>query len=384
MKTDEKQHALLSASASHRWLHCTPSVRLEEQFEDKESDYAKEGTLAHDICELKLKKKFIPMGQRAFTTAMNKLKKHELYQEEMQGYTDTYVDYITEIIYGLPSKPYTAFEKKVDYSTYAKDGFGTADCLIIHGDTLRVIDFKYGKGVPVSAEDNPQMKLYALGAISEFGFIYPIQRVIVSIVQPRLDSISEWETTIEDLMKFGNEVVKPSAEKAYMGIGDFVAGEHCKFCNAKARCRARSDENLKLAQFQFNKPPLLSNEEVGLALAMALDLKKWASDLEEFALDELLKGNDVQGWKVVEGRSNRTFINTEEAFARLTNSGVESALLYERKPLSLTAIEKLVGKKQFDEILVNDVIKPQGKPTLVPLSDNREPFQLSSAKNDFQ
>lgn len=381
---NDKQHALLSASASHRWLHCTPSVRLEEQFEDRGSDYAKEGTLAHDICELKLKKKFTPMSSRSFTTAMNKLKKHELYQEEMQGYTDIYVDYITEIIYGLPTKPYTAFEKKLNYSTYAKDGFGTADCLIIHGDTLRVIDFKYGKGVPVSAEDNPQMKLYALGAISEFGFIYPIQKVIVSIVQPRLDSISEWETSFDDLIAFGNNVVKPAAEKAHMGVGDFIAGEHCKFCRAKAKCRVRAEENMKLTQFEFKKPPLLTNEEVGTALSMALDLKKWASDLEEFALDELLKGNDVQGWKVVEGRSNRAFVNVEEAFTRLTNSGVESALLYERKPISLTAVEKLIGKKQFDEILVNDICKPQGKPALVPESDKREPYQLSSAKNDFQ
>lgn len=378
------EHALLSASAASRWLVCTPSVRRCEPMKDTAGDFAKEGTLAHEICELKLKKKFTVMPQKTFTAALNKLKKHELFQDEMLSYTEDYLEYITEIVYGLPSKPYLAIEKRVDYSAYAQEGFGTADCLIIHGDTLRVIDFKYGKGVSVSAENNPQMLLYALGAVSEFGCIYSIKRIIVSIVQPRLSNISEWETPIDELLAFGNDTVKPAAEKAFLGLGEYVPGEHCRFCKAKSQCRARADENLKLAQFEFKKPPLLSNEEVGNILTTAINLAKWVKDLEEFALSELLNGNDILGWKAVEGRSNRTFIDVEKALGKVTASGIEETLLYERKPIALTAIEKLLGKKTFDELLANDLYKPQGKPTLAKENDNRLPFSLTSAQNDFK
>lgn len=376
-------HALLSASGARRWLTCTPSARLEETLPDSTSEYAAEGSLAHEIAELKLRKKFVePMGPRAFNNRLKKLQEKPLYQDEMLKYTDAYLDYVSGIVHAHATPPYIAVEKRLDYSTYAPEGFGTGDCIIIGGNTLHVIDFKYGKGVPVSAEDNPQMKLYAMGAYLAYSFLYQLEKVKMVIVQPRLDSISEWEIPITDLLAWG-ESIKPIALKAFAGEGDFVAGDHCRFCRAKSQCRARSEFNLQLEGFQKMKPPLISNEEVGLILQRAHDLAKWAKDLEEYALGELLKGEEVSGWKAVEGRSTRQFTNLDEAFAVLTKAGYEEAVLYKRSPVTLTEVEKLVGKKKFGELLTAYVNKPPGKPTLAPESDKREPIKRSSAADDF-
>lgn len=370
------KHALLGASGAARWLACTPSARLEETLPEKTSEYAEEGRLAHEIAELKLRKAFVePMGVRAFNNRLKKFKENPLFQDEMLKHTDTYLEYIQGIVHGFDSPPYIAVEKRVDYSEYVPEGFGTADCIIIGGSTMYVIDFKYGKGVSVSAENNPQMMLYALGAYEAYNFLYPIETVKMAIVQPRLNDISEFEISINDLLYWATNTVMGAAEKAWTGKGEFVPGEHCRFCRAKSLCKARSEFNLELEKYEGMKPPLISNDEVGKILAVAQDLAKWVKDLEEYALAECLAGNEIPGWKAVEGRSIRQFTDQEQAFNVLVQHGIEEAMLYERKPITLSATEKLVGKKKFNELLASFVDKPPGKPTLVPESDKREPIK---------
>jgi hypothetical protein len=382
----ERAHALLSASASHRWLTCTPSVRLEEQFEETTSDFAEEGTLAHEIAELKLRKHFVePISQKTFNTRLNKMKKHPLYQEEMLKHTDTYLEYLQGITLSLSSTPYVAVEKRINYSTYAPDGFGTGDCIVIGGDTMYVTDFKYGKGVPVSAEDNPQMKLYALGAYQEYCFLYSIQKIHLAIIQPRLNSISEHTLTLVELLTWG-ESIKPIAQKAFAGEGDFVPGEHCKFCRAKATCRARAEEFNALADFVSLKPPLLTNEEVGQMLEKGQHVESWIKALKEFALTESLKGNEIAGWKAVEGRGSRSYVDIDRAFTHLKENGIDDALLYERVPLTVPKLEKVLKKEDFNSLLVEPglVQKSTGKPTLVQSADKRQAVTSSpNASSDF-
>lgn len=387
IKHAEREHALLSASGAHRWLVCTPSARLEEQFPDTTSDYAREGTLAHEIAELKLRKQFTePMSQSTYSRRLNKFKKHELYQEEMLKHTDTYLDYLREITIGMDVQPYVAIERQIDFSQVVPEGFGTVDCLIIGGDTLYITDFKYGKGVPVSAEDNPQMKLYALGAYFAYSFLYPIKLVKLAIVQPRLDSISEWKISAKDLLAWG-EKIKPIAAKAFAGEGEFVPGEHCKFCRAKAQCRARAEMYTALSDFGMKKPPLLTNEEVGKVLKQAQDLEAWVKALKEYALSACLEGEEIPGWKAVEGRSTRVYKDIDQAFKHLAKNGIDEALLYERVPLTVAKLEKALGKKEFTSLLVEKglVEKTPGKPTIAPVSDKRPAItNKPSAAEDFQ
>lgn len=381
----ERPHALLSASGSHKWLVCTPSARLEEQFPETHSSYADEGRLAHEIAELKLRKYFIePMGPRAFSNRLKKFKESPLFQDEMLRHTDTYLEYIQAVVHGFTSPPYVAVEKRIDYSAYVPNGFGTGDCIIIGGNTLHIVDLKYGKGVQVSAIGNPQMRLYALGAYTEYSFLYPIERVKMTIIQPRLDQISEDEMTIEELLAWG-ESIKPIAQKAYNGEGDFVPGDHCRFCRARATCRARKEYYDQLEDFKRMKPPLISNEEVGQILERARGLAKWVAELEEYALAECLKGNEIPGWKAVEGRSSRQYVNQDEAFAVLKAAGIDEALLYERRPLSVAQVEKVLGKAEYRKLLEEPgLVKVEpGKPTLVPASDKREAITRPSAADDF-
>lgn len=366
------EHALLSASGAERWLTCTPSARLEQQFPDTTSEYAKEGSLAHAIAELKCRKQFVePMSTKKFNSALKKLQKDPLYKEEMLHYTDIYVDYVSSIVHSFDSPPYVTFEKRLDLTAYVPESFGTADCVIIGNKKLHVVDFKYGQGVPVSSERNKQMMLYALGAYTEYGFLYPIETVQLSIVQPRLDNTSEFEISIGALLGWGISIQEPS-QKAFNGEGEYIQGDHCKFCRAKSLCRARSEFNTSLEEYNFMKPPLISNEEVGQILEKAQNLAKWAKDLEEYALNACLNGENIPGWKAVEGRSNRAFTDLDKAFEVLKQNGIEEAMLYERKPISLTAVEKLVTKKKFNELLTEYVDKPPGKPTLAQEKDKRE------------
>lgn len=377
-------HALLSASGAHKWLTCTPSARLEESFPESTSEYAEEGRLAHEIAELKLRKAFIePMGARKFNSMLKKLQEKPLYQAEMLGHTDAYLDYISGIVHGYALTPYVAIEKKLNYSEFVPEGFGTGDCIIISGNTLRITDFKYGKGVPVSAENNPQMKLYALGAFIDYSFLYPIEKVIMSIIQPRLsDSPSEYEMTAQDLLEWGAQI-QPIAAAAFAGDGEYVSGEHCRFCRAKSLCRARSEFNTSLEEFNQMKPPLISNEEVGQILVRAQQLAAWVKDLGDYALAECLAGRLVQGWKAVEGKSNRQFIDTDQAFKAVIADGYDEALLYERKPITLTAAETLLGKAKFAELLAGHITKPPGKPALVVETDKREAIRPISPEQAF-
>lgn len=379
----KREHAILSASAAHRWLTCTPSARLEETLPETKSGYADEGKLAHSIAELKFRKAFTePMGLRAFNSRLKKLQENPLYQPEMIKHTDMYLDYVSEIVHSFASYPYVAVEKQIDLSTYVPQGFGTADCIVVFGDTIHVIDFKYGKGVPVSAEGNPQMRLYALGAYMAYAFLYPLTTVKTAIVQPRLDTISEEVISVEELLAWG-ERIKPIARTAFEGKGEYVAGDHCRFCRAKAQCRARAEINLSLEDIHFMMPPLISNEEVGQILERAKHLAKWTADLQDYALAECLKGADIPGWKAVEGRSIRQFTNQDEAFNVLLNAGYEEAMLYERKPLTLAATEKLIGKPKFAELLKEFVNTPPGKPTLAPATDTREAIKPITAEQAF-
>lgn len=368
-----RAHALLSASSAHRWLYCTPSARLEEQFPDTVSVAAKEGTLAHELAEARLKNYFfsVDFGKRKLTGFIKKLKGEELWQEEMLGHTETYLDYVKRIALGFQSAPYVAIEKQVDYGTYAKGGFGTADCVLVSGSTLYVIDFKYGKGVPVSAEGNPQLSLYALGAYEAYKILYPITEVQLAIVQPRLDSISEWGCTVEELLEFG-EFVKRQADLAWKGEGNFQPGEKtCRFCRARAVCRARAEENVKLAFAVGKKPPLVTDSEVGEYLRQGEDVDAWLKDLKEYALGQCLAGKEIPGWKAVEGRGSRDWTDMEEAFRVLQEKEIPKALLYEEKPLTLAQVEKAIGKKEFNELVGKYVKKNPGKPALAPESDKR-------------
>ena len=379
-------HAVLSASGASRWLACTPSARLEEQFPDSTSEYAKEGTLVHEVCELKVRKNLIEqMPTRTYNTKLKKLKENELWQDEMDKFTDVYLEYIQELVHSYSCSPAVMVEKKVDFSQYVPEGFGTADCIVIAEGTMHIIDFKYGKGVAVSAENNPQMKLYALGAYLEYSMLYPIEKIKMAIVQPRLENeASESEIFVAELMDWAENVVKPLAEKAYKGEGTYIAGNHCRFCRAKATCRERARMNLEASKFEMKTGALLSDTEVGEALKMAQDLAKWAEDLKEYALTESLKGKIIPGWKAVEGRSVRAFKDTDLAIKTIIDSGIEEALLYERKQLTLAQIEKLLGAKQFKELVGELVEKAPGKPTLVLETDKREKIvNRITAEEDF-
>lgn len=377
MKHEERAHALLSASGAHRWLLCTPSAKLEEQFPDTASDTAGEGTLAHELAELKVRNYFNPgeVSKRKLTYAINKLKKDRLWQDEMLTHTDTYLDYIREVSVKLPSQPSVEIEKHLDLSAYIPGGFGTADFIMLQGEDLYVMDFKYGKGVPVFAEENPQMLLYALGAFEAYKILYSIKQIHLAIIQPRLDSISEWDCSLDELLKFG-VYVKERAALAIEGAGEFCPGEkQCRFCRAKAVCRARAEENVRLA-FSPDKgklPPLITNAEVGSYLLQGEDVAKWLSDLKDYALKECLAGNEIPGWKAVEGRGQRDWTDMDAAFEKLTKSGLtEEVMLWEKKPLTLAQVEKLVGKKDFQDAVGEFVTKKAGKPALVKQSGKRE------------
>ena len=389
-KAKERKHALLSASSAKKWIHCPPSARLEDSIPEEESDYAKEGTLAHNIGELKLQKLFTDtnMTSRTYKSRLKKLQQEEHYTREMESVTDEYVDYVSGIAFGFPSAPFVAIEKRLDYSPWAPEGFGTGDCIIIYGKELHVIDFKYGKGVPVKAEGNYQLALYALGAYHEFKALFQIEEVHLHIVQPRTSNISLWSTTLEEILSWGELVVKPAAEKAFKGEGDFRPADYCKgdtdnycksgFCRAYGRCRATADRNMELFKQAWNEkenkanlPPLLSWEEVGKLLKEAMFLKTWVQNLEKAALGELVAGKEVPGWKVIEGRSNRTLSDADSAFAELMQAGYDEAALFKKEPVTLTELEKLLSKEDKQTILSKYNTKPQGKPTLVPEDDAR-------------
>ena len=376
-----RAHALLSASGSHRWIACPPSALLERQFLDTTSEAAREGTLAHEIAELKARQRLFKKGDPGYVTKsvitkeLNKLRKDPLYQDEMEDHTDGYAEELDLRALAFPEKPHIALETRLDLSAWIPEGFGTADCIMAGGSTLEVVDFKYGKGVRVEAEGNTQMQLYALGAWYKFSLIYDIQYVRMTIIQPRLSvNPSTWEIPIEDLIKFG-DYAKTKAEMAIKGEGDFCPGEEqCRFCRARQQCRARADHNVRIMFGDVpvhTMPPLISDEEVGKYLGWGEDLASWLKDLQEYALSACLAGGDIPGYKAVEGRGSRDWTDQAAAFKALQASGVPEAVMYERKALTLASLEKVVGKKAFAEAVGEYIEKKPGKPALVKASDKR-------------
>ena len=374
------KHALLSASSSHRWLACPPSARLSEQFEDKASEYAQEGTDAHSLCEYKLRR---ALGMEATDPTENL----GFYNEEMERCAEDYASYVLELLGEVRQTckdPVVLIEQRLDYSRFVESGFGTGDCVVIADGTLYVIDYKHGKGVEVSAQGNPQMMCYALGALELFDGIYDIDSVCMTIYQPRRENISVFTMGKDELYTWAETVLAPTAKLAYAGEGEFQAGEHCRFCKAKAVCRKRAEYNLELARYDFEMPASLDETEIAAILDRADELASWAADVKEYALQQALSGTEYPGYKVVEGRSNRRYINEDAVAATVSKAGYDP---YAHKVLGLTEMQKLLGKKRFDQLLGSLIEKPQGKPTLVPSSDKRPEYRpadpVESAKHDF-
>lgn len=380
-------HARLSASGAHRWMACTPSVALEEQFPESTSTYAEEGTFAHEIGDLIINYNLGNMTKRTFNTRLNKLKKEEFFNQDLLESVEDYANQVWEFVNEVKANCKDVIvltEQKLDFSEYVEDGFGTGDVVIIADGQVHVIDLKFGKGVGVSAVDNPQLRLYGLGALASYEMLYDIDTVKTTIIQPRLGMTTSEVLTVEDLINWAEEEVRPAAIKATAGEGDFIVGDHCRFCRARKTCRARTDYNLELTKMEFKSSELLDDSEIGEVLRKAEQLTNWAKDITEYALEEAVKGKKWDGWKLVEGRSNRKYVDDLKVSKALQDAGFEEALLYEKKLYGITAMEKLVGKKKFTEVLSDLIVKPEGKPVLVDENDKRpELNSTQSAKDDF-
>lgn len=368
-------HALLSASSSHRWLSCPPSAKLCAKAANTSSPYAKQGTDAHTLCEYKVQKA-LGYDVRDPTEDL------DYFDSEMENCTDQYCSYVMEQLQDAKSTcqdPLVLVEQRLDFSRWVPEGFGTGDCLIVADQVLQIIDFKYGLGVLVEAENNPQMMCYALGALDHYDWLYDIREIRMTIFQPRRDNISTFIMKRDDLLSWAENVLKPTAELAIKGEGEFKAGNHCQFCAVKDTCRKRAEYNLELARYDFQMPIYLEQHEIAAILPRIDDLISWANDIREYALQSALSGTDYPGYKVVEGRSNRKFTDETAVASTVENAGYDP---YEKKLLGITAMTSLLGKKRFEELLSGLVTKPPGKPTLVPDTDKRP--AINTAKDDFK
>lgn len=371
-------HSVLGASAADRWMNCTPSAQLTAGMEDETTTFAAEGTAAHALCEWKVRKALKMRAGRRPTS--------DYWTDEMEEFTDDYRDFIMDLVgqAKLTCKdPVTLIEQHLDFSCYVPDGFGTGDFLLVADKELNVVDFKYGRGVAVYADHNPQMMLYALGALNLFDCLYDIEQVTMTIFQPRLSSISTWTISAEELYKWAEEVLKPKAELAAKGEGEFISGSWCRFCKARNTCRARAESFLELAKMEFQPPVLLSDEEVAEVIEKADELSKWASDVMAYAQAEAIEnGKHWNGYKLVEGRSTRRF--TDEKKVEEAAKGAGYTDIYNKSLITLTAFEKLMGKDIFNEVLGSYVTKPAGKLTLVPVSDKRPEVTVNTVNDEFQ
>ena len=368
------KHAILSASSSERWINCPPSARLCENYPDKGSDYAAEGTDAHTLCEFRLK-------QALGLPAKDPIEDLGWYNEEMEECAAAYTAYVMELVEAAKqsgSTPTVLIEQRVDFSRWVESGFGTADCIVIADRILNIVDYKHGQGVEVSAVDNSQMKLYALGALEIVDYLYDIEEVQMTIFQPRKGNVSVFQISREALLEWAEGELTRQAQLAFEGKGEFSCGEWCRFCKAKAECRERANANLALAQLEFQLPALLDDEEIAEILGKLDALVSWATDVKEYALQQAVSGKAWTGWKLVEGRSNRRYTNENAVIAAVLQAGYDP---YEKKILGITAMQKALGKSRFEELLSPYIEKPQGKPTLVPESDKRP--AMNTAKNDF-
>lgn len=370
-----RAHALLSASGAHRWLNCTASARLEENMEDTTSCYAKEGTVAHALAEALLLKK---------DKEIKLIKKNPLFYEGMIEEVSEYVEYCNERFNEMLKADSAAImevESRLDLSAYIPGGFGTGDCIIIGNGMLEIIDLKFGKGVEVSPVENPQFMLYALGALEEFGFLYDIDKVRMTVAQVRLQGIESYDMKVKDLKFWGTSVVIPKAEEAYKGGIEPSPGNWCMFCKFKNKCKKRTE--FLQNQVKKYKDYELTMQEIAEVLDLSKDIQSWLTDLTDYALEEALKGTTIPGYKVVEGRSNRK-IKDEDGLAKvLLAENYTADQIYKPKAIeTITNLEKLLGKKQFTQLCNDYVEKPAGKPTLVPESDKRPP--LNAVENDFE
>ena len=377
-------HALLSPSSASRWLYCTRAPRLEERFPESTSRAAEEGTLAHAIAEVKARAYFFDTpGDTDWRYELRTLRESPLYKSEMDRATDEYLDYLKSVTINLDSVYTVMLETQVRYEQYAPGGFGRADCLIWAPPTLYVVDYKNGAGVPVAPVENPQMMLYALGALDTYSAIYgkSIKDVSLTIVQPNAGGVKEWSITRTELEQWGATVVKPAAALAYAGEGQFAPSEdRCRFCRAKERCSARRNHYLGLEAYSGKEPDLLTDKEIGSALTRAKGLKAWVSDLESYALKKMLSGGIIPGYKVVEGRKSRDWVGcADTAFQELEKRGIEKALLWERKPVTPAALQKALGKKVYDESVADLVLSKPGKPVLALESDKKPAYNSPEA-----
>lgn len=375
-------HALLGASSAHRWLHCPGSALLTADMPDTTSEYAEEGTLAHSVCEYLARSALVKQGYQIISETLSAPK--QAMSDEMISCAEDYLSVILEAAEAMGEAPYIALEQRVDYSRWVPDGYGTADCILIGDGLLHVIDYKHGKGVQVAAEDNPQLMLYVLGALERYATLYDINRVRWSIVQPRNGGASHSPMLFkESLLQWAEDTVQPAAALAMTPDAPLKPGDHCRFCKARATCRARSDAALALEGFEKTAPALLTPEEIGERLKLGRDLVAYVKDLEDEALHRLLTGAPVPGWKAVEGRAIRVWTDPEAAFKKAVELGVPEQMLWEKKPVTLAALEKTLGKKQFAP-LGEYVTVPPGKPALAPESDKRPAItSQSSAEQDF-
>jgi hypothetical protein len=368
-------HALLSASSSHRWLACPPSALRCANTPDKGSEYARQGTAAHALCQFKVER---ALGRNA----RDPTEDLDYFDEEMDECSDQYCSYVMEQVSEAEkhcADPAVFVEQRLDFSRWVPEGFGTGDCVIVADDILQIIDYKHGLGIVVNAEMNPQMMCYALGALEMFDGIYDINTVRMTIFQPRRDNISTFEISKTELLKWADEVLAPTAKLAYKGEGEYRAGDHCQFCAVKAACRTRAEYNLELAKYDFQMPPDLSDDEIDKVLIKADELVSWVNDIKEYALRKALSGTVYPDFKVVEGRSITKYTDEDAAAEAVSKLGLEP---YEKKLLGITAMRSLLGKKRFEEVLGGLTYKPPGKPALVPRSDKRP--EMNTAKTDFE
>lgn len=377
------KHAKLSASSAFRWINCPGSVALADQLPAPGSSaYADEGTLAHALAELKLRKFLGDAGN--YDKELAQIQANEYYCGEMDEATDFYAETVQEHLAAAGEDAELMIEQQFSLDNWVPEGFGTSDAVIIGGSTIEVIDLKYGKGVKVEAKNNPQLRLYGLGASALFGDLYDFETVRMTIIQPRLDHVSGEEIPLKELLLWAEEEVAPKARIAMDGTDYTACGDWCRWCPAKAVCRKRAEYNLELAKDEFKAPPLLTDEEIGEVLRRAEENQKWTSDIQAYALEEALAGKQFDGWKLVEGRSNRKYADDVKVAETLVAAGYDEAMLYERKLYGITAMEKLVGKKKLTTTLGDLIIKPAGKPVLVPESDKREAINTTeAAKADF-
>ena len=370
-------HARFSPSAADRRLHCTPSLVLEEQFEDEQSVYAAEGSAGHALAEHLIKRYLKQRTERPVS---------DYYTEELLEAVDDYVEFVTGEIEQARldcRDPVFAVEQRVDASEYVEGCFGTADMVIITDKVLHIIDLKLGKGVPVYAEENPQLMIYGLGVLSMAEMLYDPKVVRLTIYQPRIGNSSTWDIAPEDLKKWGTEVLRPRGAMALMGVGEYAAGSWCRFCKARNKCRARAEEFLSLAKMEFSQPSLLTDEEISEVLKKADDLSKWAAEVYAYAQDEaIIHGKEWPGYKVVEGRSNRKYSSDEEVAAAAEAAGYKD--IYKKSLIGIGEMERLMGKDEFKKVLGRLIYKPQGKLTLVPISDPRKAITKTTASAEFQ